>query len=397
MRRGVTLVAVVVALAVGHATAIAADGVPVLVTWRVPTDAASSARDAADVSIRLGDFSATVPAGSLRRLGGARWAFRSRGGGIARLVLQRRGSEWSVAVRLRDIAPLRLVEPTIATVGVGGSTASTVTRARAARGGGLRFVVDADVDSDGDGISPHDGDCDDTRADVHPGAAERAGDGVDQDCSGADLTSMIGTWPVDGASPVGVFTPTTIMFSAPLDPSTVDAGVARARLGGTTLGSTATLAADGRSITVAYAILPPQQHVEVAIDAGRLRDVHGGPVDVDGVEGGTAVIAFDTDTIMPEAEAPACDLTGQWHGNFVGFDFMLTLTQDASGAFTGTLVVPGMGTAPVDGEIVGVCIQGTIRGTQYGDVLGHGAVAPDCNSFEFQTQNPAAAFTVFRG
>ncbi len=41
------------------------------------------------------------------------------------------------------------------------------------------------LDVDGDGHQPP-GDCDDTRADVHPGAPERCGDGLDADCSGLD-------------------------------------------------------------------------------------------------------------------------------------------------------------------------------------------------------------------
>jgi len=45
------------------------------------------------------------------------------------------------------------------------------------------------VDHDGDGVSLHDGDCDDTSAAVHPGAVEICGDGLDNDCDGvADRT-----------------------------------------------------------------------------------------------------------------------------------------------------------------------------------------------------------------
>lgn len=40
------------------------------------------------------------------------------------------------------------------------------------------------VDADQDGVSVDAGDCDDLRADVHPGAADALCDGVDQDCDG---------------------------------------------------------------------------------------------------------------------------------------------------------------------------------------------------------------------
>lgn len=40
------------------------------------------------------------------------------------------------------------------------------------------------LDSDGDGIATCDGDCDDQRASVHPGAIDVSGDGLDNDCDG---------------------------------------------------------------------------------------------------------------------------------------------------------------------------------------------------------------------
>jgi len=43
-----------------------------------------------------------------------------------------------------------------------------------------------DTDGDGDGFTPNQGDCNDTDASVHPGATDTAGDGVDQNCDGAD-------------------------------------------------------------------------------------------------------------------------------------------------------------------------------------------------------------------
>lgn len=50
-----------------------------------------------------------------------------------------------------------------------------------------------DVDGDLDGVSPMDGDCDDTNNMVHAGAAEICGDGYDNDCDGvADRTQDAG-------------------------------------------------------------------------------------------------------------------------------------------------------------------------------------------------------------
>lgn len=64
-----------------------------------------------------------------------------------------------------------------------------------------KFIVTADpdaiiigsltfnLDSDGDGFSPP-ADCDDTNSTIFPGASEIIGDGIDQDCNGADKTSL---------------------------------------------------------------------------------------------------------------------------------------------------------------------------------------------------------------
>ncbi|MBU0674909.1 MAG: hypothetical protein KJ950_09730 [Proteobacteria bacterium] len=55
---------------------------------------------------------------------------------------------------------------------------------------GSDMVCSADSnasDDDWDGYSENQGDCDDTNGTVYPGAPEACGDGIDQDCSGADL------------------------------------------------------------------------------------------------------------------------------------------------------------------------------------------------------------------
>jgi hypothetical protein len=42
------------------------------------------------------------------------------------------------------------------------------------------------VDTDGDGFTENQGDCDDNDNSIYPGAPEICGDGIDQDCDGSD-------------------------------------------------------------------------------------------------------------------------------------------------------------------------------------------------------------------
>ncbi len=44
------------------------------------------------------------------------------------------------------------------------------------------------VDEDGDGFSEMDGDCDDSDANIYPGAEETPDDGIDSNCDGDDNT-----------------------------------------------------------------------------------------------------------------------------------------------------------------------------------------------------------------
>ena len=54
---------------------------------------------------------------------------------------------------------------------------------------------DETTDDDGDGYSEEQGDCDDNNGQVSPGFTDFPGDGIDQDCSGAD--AVLVSLPVD--------------------------------------------------------------------------------------------------------------------------------------------------------------------------------------------------------
>jgi choline-sulfatase len=76
-------------------------------------------------------------------------------------------------------------------------------------GWGLRFLLATArrlTDHDGDGFSARfgGGDCDDTRADVYPGAEDIPGDGVDQDCEGGDAQPVATAAKISGDGTQGL-------------------------------------------------------------------------------------------------------------------------------------------------------------------------------------------------
>ncbi|HVZ87670.1 MAG TPA: sulfatase-like hydrolase/transferase [Polyangia bacterium] len=85
------------------------------------------------------------------------------------------------------------------------------------------------TDRDGDGYSARfgGGDCDDTRADVYPGAEDVPGDGIDQDCEGGDAKPVAKTAeaanPADEAAPIAPIKPRGDGFKGNILIVTIDA------------------------------------------------------------------------------------------------------------------------------------------------------------------------------
>ncbi|MES1209829.1 MAG: sulfatase-like hydrolase/transferase, partial [Pseudomonadota bacterium] len=93
---------------------------------------------------------------------------------------------------------------------------------------GLRALVGAArrlTDHDGDGFSARfgGGDCDDSRADVYPGAEDIPGDGIDQNCEGGDAKVVAAAAPAEGAAPPARVEPRAGAFKGNILIVTIDA------------------------------------------------------------------------------------------------------------------------------------------------------------------------------
>jgi len=98
------------------------------------------------------------------------------------------------------VFPGRLGEPCCATSAQGNAAAEKACDKNC--DGNVSFCEGGD--SDGDGVTVAEGDCNDNDPNVAPGKPEKCGDGIDQDCAGGDL-ACIGLIDVDGDGwPTGV-------------------------------------------------------------------------------------------------------------------------------------------------------------------------------------------------
>ncbi|MCB0089967.1 MAG: Ig-like domain-containing protein, partial [Caldilineaceae bacterium] len=172
----------------------------------------------------------------------------------------------------------------------------------------------------------------------------QAGQIIVQERSPTTLSSVS---PASGAGDVAVTRETVLVFSHPLDASSITADSVFAQFGGEKLAATRHLSPDGAKLTLFYdAPLPASARVRVTVDGDRLRDANGQAVDADGdgVAGGTAAIDFDTLGIRMIPGTSVC-----------GHVFASELGTDASG---GAQDVPLAGAAiTVDG------MEATLRTT----------------------------------
>ncbi len=76
----------------------------------------------------------------------------------------------------------------------------------------------SDIDNDGDGYTENQGDCNDSAPGINPGAADICGDGIDQDCSGADATCQPSPPVEEEIIPVGELPPDSTLLNAPYVP-----------------------------------------------------------------------------------------------------------------------------------------------------------------------------------
>lgn len=108
------------------------------------------------------------------------------------------------------------------------------------------------ADADGDGVRA-DTDCDDARADVHPGALETCGDDVDQDCTGSDEPCAVSgdvTTTTDEATAAGGASSIGMTSSATSVTSTDSTVSSSATIAASSMGSITTSSSTGGAAPV---------------------------------------------------------------------------------------------------------------------------------------------------
>lgn len=260
------------------------------------------------------------------------------------------------------------------------------------------------VDADGDTFSPATGDCDDTKASVHPGAAEICGDGFDNDCDGVADRSHDAAGNVTACSP---FEPgkqdihlDPLSFSSGTEPViTFKDGV---------------IADDGGTLRMTAG--PSLFSVSIPVTDGITLDLRitGASIKADVVQQGTAIVfknghlggvidSKTADTIRglkvdQIGLTPENSLLDATFANLLGPLLALpkastTVTKKYAGCRTPDIDVDGDGleafcdSMPDDeNKVVDICIDGD--GTEFADVLGaDGKVVMQCSEAQSGTKN----------
>jgi len=77
-----------------------------------------------------------------------------------------------------------------------------------------------DVDNDGDNYTENQGDCNDINSSINPGAEDICGDGIDQDCSNGDEVCPVDPNDADGDGLLDSIDPQPFVYNTPLDNDT---------------------------------------------------------------------------------------------------------------------------------------------------------------------------------
>ncbi len=115
-----------------------------------------------------------------------------------------------------------------------------------------------------------------------------------------DLTVLMKTSPVPGQTDVELDSQTSIRFTNPLDPNTIDSNSFQVTAG-RPVTTNITLTLDRREVILSYPdFLPGSDTVQVTVVGSKLRDIDGRFVDADGdgYPGGVATISFTTNPAL---------------------------------------------------------------------------------------------------